>query len=169
MKLHELKKSSGRTSKSQRVGRWNSSRYGNYSKKGLKWQKARSWFSQHAAFEGGQTPLFMRLPKQKWFKRYFKLVDDVSVINLVRFQQDEKVKSKSKITKELLKEWNYIKNTSNIVKILGQGRLTKVLKFDDDFFYSQSAIQKIEKAGGSIKQVDKGIISEQSDEIEQTT
>jgi len=52
---------------------------------------------------------------------------------------------------------------------LGQGRLTKVLKFDDDFFYSQSAIQKIEKAGGSIKQVDKGIISEQSDEIEQTT
>lgn len=73
MDLHNIKKSTGRTSKKLRRGRGDASGRGNYSTKGLKGQKARSGFSQKAYFEGGQTPLFMRLPKRRGFKRYFKL------------------------------------------------------------------------------------------------
>jgi len=150
MKLHTLVKSSGRTKKQQRVGRGNAAKRGNYSGKGHKGQKARSGFSQHAAFEGGQTPLFMRLPKRKWFKRYFKLVDDVAVVNLDRLEQDEKVESGATVSKATLKDRNYIKKEDIIVKILWTGELTKKLTFDGLERYSKSAIEKIEKAGGTI-------------------
>ena len=82
MKLHELKKNEGATFARKRVGHGPGSGLGKTSGKGHKGQKARTGFSQKPGFEGGQTPLHMRLPKARGFKRYFKLINHVSPINV---------------------------------------------------------------------------------------
>lgn len=82
MQLHELKKSPGRHKPGKRVGRGNASGAGNYAGRGMAGQRSRAGGSIPAWFEGGQTPLYRRLPKLRGFKRYFKLLKDHEPVNV---------------------------------------------------------------------------------------
>jgi large subunit ribosomal protein L15 len=147
MKLHALQKSKGFKDKARRLGRGNASK-GNYSGKGHKGQKARTGVHLPQFFEGGQTPITMRMPKAKGFKRYYKLIDRYDVVNVASLEKDSRITTE--VTKDILKSAGYIKNTSTLVKILGNGELTKSLTFTGMDKFTKSAVEKIEKAGGKI-------------------
>ena len=149
MKLHSLVRSKGLKDKLDRRGRGNASGRGNFSGRGANGQKSRSGHTMKPFFEGGQTSIVQRLPKHRGFKRYYKLVDQVAVVNLASLQNDERVSSL--VTKEVLVELGYLKSSAESVKILGNGELSKALSFEGIEQFSDSAKEKIEKAGGSIK------------------
>lgn len=149
MQLHELTKSQGRAGKKIIVGRGNSSRRGNYCGKGLKGQTSRSGGSIPEWFEGGQTPLHMRLPKLRGFKRYFKLLDKATPVNIKRLNDDEKIKDGAKITPAFLVEHGYVRKVTDSIKILGSAKITKKLQFAEISAFSKGAVTSIEKAGGS--------------------
>lgn len=141
--LDQLKRPSSHQKKSIQIGRGNGSGRGNYSTKGLKGQKARSWFSQQPGFEGGQTPLHMRLPKSRGFKRFFKLVKKVVPLNIGRLELDDRIADT--ITVEMLYTLWYWKSGHSF-KILGSGELKKSLKVEG-ISVSESAKKAIEEAG----------------------
>jgi len=145
MKLHNLKRSTGLEDKAKRLWRWNGSGKWNYSWKWHKWQKARSWYSKTPGFEWGQTSLLMRRPKHKWFKRYYKLVDEYVVLNVSNLQEDKRI-VKWTVNKQLLKDLWYIKKLSLMVKVLWNWEFTKSLDFEWIESFSKTAIDKIEKA-----------------------
>jgi large subunit ribosomal protein L15 len=147
MKLHTLQRSKGFKDKARPLGRGDASK-GNTSGKGHKGQKARSGKSLPPFFEGGQTSLVQRMPKAKGFKRYYKLVDTYEVINLSTLEKDTKITTE--VNKEILKTAGYLKNSSALVKILGNGELTKPLTFAGMDKFTKSAVEKIQKAGGTI-------------------
>ena len=147
MKLHALQKSKGFKDKARRLGRWDASK-GNYSGKGHKGQKARSGKSVRPFFEGGQTSIVQRMPKAKGFKRYYKLVDTYAVVNVSALEKDERITTE--VTKVALKAAGYIKKESEMVKILGNGELSKALIFTGIEKFTKSAVEKIEKAWGKI-------------------
>ncbi|MCK9467452.1 MAG: 50S ribosomal protein L15 [Candidatus Absconditabacterales bacterium] len=149
MKLHEIKRSSGLKDKANRIGRGNASK-GNYSGKGHKGQKARSGGSIPVFFEGGQTPIVQQMPKARGFKRYFKLLQKYSVINLGRLQKDERITDKLELNKFKLKELGYIKKESDLVKVLGNGDFSKEIVFVGLDKFSKSAMEKIEKTNSKI-------------------
>lgn len=139
MKLHTLKRSSGIVSKAKRIGRGNGSGKGNYSTKGLKGQKARSGSGIKPFFEWGQTSIVQRIPKARGFKRYYKLVKDVAIVNLGALDMDDRITDGMEITKVLLKALGYIKNAAGLVKLLGNGEWTKKVTFVDMDRISASA------------------------------
>lgn len=139
MKLHTLKRSSGIVSKAKRIGRGNGSGKGNYSTKGLKGQKARSGSGIKPFFEWGQTSIVQRIPKARGFKRYYKLVKDVAIVNLGALDMDDRITDGMEITKVLLKTLGYIKNAAGLVKLLGNGEWTKKVTFVDMDRISASA------------------------------
>lgn len=143
MELHTLKRSKWIVSKGKRLWRGNSSWKGNYSGKGLKWQKARSGSSSKAFFEWGQTSIVQRIPKARGFKRYFKLIKEVAIVNLGHLEEDVRIIEWLEITKEMLKKLGYIKNTKIHVKILGNGDWTKKVTFVDIDSFSKTAQEKI--------------------------
>lgn len=147
MKLHELQRSKGFKEKTRRLGRGDATK-GNYSGKGHKGQKARSGKSVRPFFEGGQTSIVQRMPKAKGFKRYYKLVDIYAVVNVGSLEKDARITTE--VTKAALKAAGYIKKESELVKILGNGELSKALIFTGIEKFTKSAIEKIEKAGGKI-------------------
>ncbi len=147
MKLHELTKSKWFKDKSRRKGRGNASKW-NTCGKWNKGQKARTGGSIPVFFEWGQTPLVMRIPKLKGFKRYYKFVDDYAVINLARLEADTRITKE--VNRSVLVELGYAKKKDKI-KILWQGELTKKLTFVDIDSFSSSAKEKIEKAWWTIK------------------
>ena len=142
MKLHELEKNIGATHARKRVGRGPGSGLGKTSGRGQKGQKARSGGSINPVFEGGQLPLFQRLPK-----RGFHNVNRVeySVVNV----EDLNVFEENTIVDiEALKEAGLVKKLNDGVKILGDGELTKKLTVKANKF-SAKAKEVIEKAGGT--------------------
>lgn len=143
MKLHTLKRSKGIVSKAKRLGRGNASGKGNYSTKGLKGQKARSGSGMKPFFEGGQTSIVQRIPKARGFKRYFKLVKDVAIINLGSLDMDDRITDGMEITKTILKDFGYIKSTDGLVKVLGNGDWSKKVTFVDIDLFSATAQTKI--------------------------
>ena len=147
MRLHELVKSKGLHTKQRRRGRGNATWTGNYSSRGLKWQKARSGHSHKPFFEGGQTSIVQRLPKARGFTRYFKLVKNFQIVNLGKLNQDERVTDTMEISKASLKALWYIADANGLVKILGDGDYTKHLTFVDIDSFSTSAQQKIQTPG----------------------
>ncbi len=151
MLMHELKKSDTKKKKALRRGRGNSSWRGNYSTRGLKGQKARSGWSQQPGFEWGQTPLHMRLPKMRGFKRYFKLVDNYSIINLASLEHNDGVKAGDVVTVDYLANLGFC-SKGDAVKILGEGELSKKLTFNGIAKFSKSAKEKVEKAGWTIEE-----------------
>jgi len=152
MLQHEIKKSKGIVKKAKRVGRGNASGKWNYSTRGLKGQLARSGGGMPAWFEGGQTPLSMRLPKLRGFKRYYKLVKRYQIVNLGDLQAKEAIEEGQEITKEVLKQVGLIKKADELVKILGDGKeFKKKLIFVGIDAFSKSAQKAIEKAWGEIK------------------
>lgn len=148
MLIHELEKSTWRTPKAQRVGRGNSCRKGNYCGRGMNWQKSRSGGNIPAWFEWGQTPLHMRLPKLRWFKRYYKLLEHFEVVNTWSLCADERIWSIT-ITKTVLAELWYISKDDVMVKILWNWWCTKPLEFIGLDKIGKSALVSLEAAGGS--------------------
>ena len=143
MKLHELVANEGATQAKKRVGRGSGSGLGKTSGKGQKGQKARSGGGKGATFEGGQLPLYRRLPKRGFSNSEFKTV--YAVINLSDLNRFE---DGAVVTIETLVENGVIKNPKDGVKILGNGELTKKLNVKVDAF-SESAKAKIEALGGT--------------------
>jgi large subunit ribosomal protein L15 len=147
-----FQRSTGYNKPAKALGRGNSSGKGASSGKGIKGQLARAgkWSKVPAHFEGGQTPLHRRLPKLRGFKRFFKNQDTIQVINLGRLCTLEAVANGDVITKESLVTLGCIRNTVDMVKVLGNGTCNKKLQFQDIELFSESARLKIEQSWGSI-------------------
>ena len=132
-----------------RVGRGIGSGKGKTSGRGVKGQKSRSGVAIKS-FEGGQMPLYRRLPK-RGFNPISK--QNVTILNLDKIQSyiDKKnIKSSDILNKDLLKKLNLINKNSNKLKILGQGEIKTKINIVADLA-SKSALQKLEKIGGSIQ------------------
>lgn len=142
MKLHELRPNEGSVQTRKRVGRGAGSGLGKTSGKGHKGQNARSGGGVRPGFEGGQLPLFRRLPKRGFTNAMFKTT--YAVLNL---DDLNKFEENTEITPELLKEMGILKNQLNGVKILGNGTLEKKLTVKANQF-SKKAKEEIEKLGG---------------------
>ena len=143
MKLHELNASVGATHRRKVVGRGPGSGHGKTSGRGEKGQKARSGGGVSPWFEGGQTPLYKRLPRRGFSnKRFETKYAIVNVSDLNRFKDGDT------ITPELLKESGLVKKELNGVKVLGNGKLERKLTVKAAIF-TNSAITKIEEKGGS--------------------
>ncbi len=134
--------------KKLRVGRGIGSGKGKTSGRGAKGQKSRSGVAIKS-FEGGQMPLFRRLPK-RGFKSLKK--DKIAIINLGKIQSlldSKKINSGLKIDIDLLKNVNVVNKCYQKIKILGFGELKDKIDINADYF-SKSAQKKLEKIGGSI-------------------
>ena len=142
MKLNELKPNEKAFKTRKRVGRGPGSGLGKTSGKGHKGQNARSGGGVRPGFEGGQLPLFRRLPKRGFSNAKFKTV--YAVINLSDLNKFE---DGAIVTPEILKEMGILKNQLDGVKVLGNGNLEKKLTVKAHKF-STTAKEAIEKMGG---------------------
>ena len=141
MKLHELKPAAGSKKAPKRVGRGTGSGLGRNAGKGEKGQKARSGGGVRPGFEGGQMPLYRRLPKRGFTCRNSKEIVGINMSALEVFDND------AVVTVDSLIEAGIVKNPRDGVKILGNGELTKKLNVKANAF-SASAKEKIEALGG---------------------
>lgn len=141
MKLHELTPAAGSRHEKKRVGRGIASGNGKTAGRGHKGQKARSGGDVRPGFEGGQNPLFRRLPKRGFTNISRK---EYAVVNLDRLNQ---FTEGAEVTPEVLVQAGIVKNTLSGIKILGEGELTVKLTVKANKF-SKSAVEKIEAAGG---------------------
>ena len=141
MKLHELKKPEGSTHHDKRVGRGSGSGLGTTSGRGMNGQNSRSGGGTRLGFEGGQMPLYRRLPKRGFNNKWGIVYDVINVSDLNRFEKDSVVDLEAMIEAGLLKQ------VKDGVKVLGRGELDKALTVKANKF-SASAVEKIEKAGG---------------------
>ncbi|MFU0791339.1 50S ribosomal protein L15 [Cerasibacillus sp. JNUCC 74] len=141
MKLHELKAAEGARKNRNRVGRGMSSGNGKTSGRGHKGQKARSGGGTRPGFEGGQMPLFQRLPKRGFTNIHRKEFAIVNVDTLNRFEDG------TEITPELLLEEGVVSKLKAGIKVLGNGTIEKKLTVKAHKF-SASAKEAIEAAGG---------------------
>lgn len=141
MKLNELQRNIGATQAKKRVGRGPGSGLGKTSGRGQKGQKARSGGSINPVFEGGQLPLYRRIPKRGFTNARFKTI--YGVINLTELNRFE---DGTVVTPALLKETGLVKKQYDGVKVLGNGKLEKKLTIQANKF-SNSALEKIKEAG----------------------
>lgn len=141
MRLHDLRPAEGSNKKAKRVGRGVGSGHGKTATRGHKGQKARTGGGVRPGFEGGQMPLYRRIPK-RGFTNVFK--KEFVVVNVKALNDFE---DNTRVTPEMLIEKGIIKTIRDGVKILGDGELTKKLEVVAHAF-SKSAIEKIEAAGG---------------------
>lgn len=150
MNLAELKASVGARRKRKRVGRGPASGNGKTSGRGHKGWGSRSGWGGKKLYEGGQMPLYRRLPKKGFTNaRFKKPIAVVNVRDLNAFDDG------TEVTLELVKEKGLCGKECKLFKVLGEGELTKRLVVSADRF-SASAGQKIEAAGGQAKQVETG-------------
>ena len=145
MKLNELMQNAGARKERRRVGRGMGSGLGKTSGKGEKGQKARSGVSIPATFEGGQLPLYRRLPKRGFSNAQFKIkYAIINVCDLNRFDDG------AVVTPEILHDAGLLKNQLDGVKVLGNGTLEKKLTIKAHKF-SKEAVNKIEKSGSTLE------------------
>jgi large subunit ribosomal protein L15 len=145
MRLHDLKPRPGAKHRRKLLGRGESSGHGKTSGRGGKGQSARSGSSIRPGFEGGQMPLFRRLPR-RGFNNIFRV--EYAVVNL---QQLELFRAGSTVSPEDFVARGFIgKNETDSVKVLGKGKLSKALTVKAHRF-SASAKEAIEKAGGKVE------------------
>lgn len=144
MKLHELQPAEGSRQVRNRVGRGTSSGNGKTSGRGQKGQKARSGGGVRLGFEGGQTPLFRRLPKRGFTNVNRKEYAVINLDVLNRFEDG------AEVTPVALVEAGIVKNEKAGIKVLANGELTKKLTVKAAKF-SKAAQDAIEAAGGSIE------------------
>jgi len=144
MKLHELKPAAGSRKERNRVGRGTGSGNGKTAGKGHKGQNARSGGGVRLGFEGGQTPLFRRLPKRGFTNVNRKEYAVVNIDTLNRFEEG------TAVTPELLIESGIVKSEKAGIKILANGNVEKKLSVKAHKF-SAAAKEAIEAAGGTIE------------------
>lgn len=143
-KLHTLKPNPVQKKKAKRLGRGNGSGKGTFSGKGVKGQNARTGGGVRPGFEGGQTPLYRKLPKLRGFKN----INRVEYFPLNLGFLEEKFDAKEKVNKETLAEKRIIK-AGQPVKLLAKGTLSKAFEIEVDKA-SEAAIKAVEKAGGKV-------------------
>ena len=141
MKLHELSPAEGAKKKAFRVGRGHGSGNGKTSGKGQKGQKSRSGGHVRPGFEGGQMPIYRRLPKRGFTNIFAKKYTSINIEKLNKFDDG------AEVTAEALKESGVISKINDGVVILGRGDLNKKLTVKAKRF-SKSAAEKISAAGG---------------------
>ncbi len=146
MKLHEMKPAVGARKSRKRIGRGIGSGYGKTSGKGHKGQNARTGGGVRLGFEGGQTPLFQRLPKRGFTNVTRK---EYAVVNLDKLNLFDEG---TEVTPELLLELGVVSKAKSGIKILGNGNLEKKLTVKAHKF-SATAKAAIEKAGGQTEVV----------------
>lgn len=147
MNLHELSPAQGSTHAQKRVGRGPASGTGKTAGKGHKGQKARSGGGVRIGFEGGQMPLQRRIPKRGFHNIFADKVVSVNVSALERFENG------STVDAEALKEAGLISKSFDVLKILGNGELTKSLTVKANAF-SKGAQAKIESCGGKAEVIE---------------
>lgn len=148
LSLNNIKWNFGSRKSSKRLWRWNWSGKWSFSWRGCKWQNSRSGWGVGPWFEWGQTPLFRRMPKLKWFSNaVFKI--EYSIVNISDL---EKLVQKwiTEITKEVLLENRIVRNKTNWVKVLSNGELSGKIDLKVNKI-SKDALQKIEKAGWKVE------------------
>lgn len=141
MKLHELKAPAGAVRAPKRKGRGTASGNGTTAGRGMNGQNSRSGGGVRLGFEGGQMPLYRRLPKRGFNNIWGTTYDVVNLSDLNRFEAGAVVDIEAMIDAGLVKQ------VRDGVKVLGQGELSVALTVKANKF-SSSAIEKIEKAGG---------------------
>ncbi|MFD1929767.1 50S ribosomal protein L15 [Sporosarcina siberiensis] len=146
MKLHEMKPADGSRKKRKRVGRGMSSGHGKTSGRGHDGQNSRSGGGVRLGFEGGQIPLFQRLPKRGFTNINRK---DYAIVNLDKLNMFDEG---TVVTPELLLELGVVSNAKSGIKILGNGVIEKKITVRANKF-SASAKEAIEKAGGQTEVV----------------
>jgi len=146
MKLHELRPAEGSKKKPKRLGRGTGSGLGRNAGKGEKGQRSRSGGGVRPGFEGGQMPLYRRLPKRGFTNIFAKHFVAINVDRLNIFEDG------TEVTPELLLEMRVVSKIYDGIKILGNGDLQKSLTIKASKF-SKAAIEKIEAAGGKAEVV----------------
>ena len=146
MKLHELKAAEGATKARKRRGRGHATGQGTTGGRGMNGQKSRSGGGVRLGFEGGQMPLYRRIPKRGFTNVFGKEYAEVNVESLNRFDAG------TVVTEQLLKEAGLVKQVKDGVKVLGRGELSKELTVQAAKF-TKSASEKIEAAGGKAEVV----------------
>ena len=141
MKLHNLKPSPGSKKKRKRVGRGTATGQGTTAGRGMNGQNSRSGGGTRPGFEGGQMPLYRRLPKRGFTNIFQKEYAIVNLDSLNDFDENEEV------TVELLLDRKIIRKKLDGVKILGKGEINKKLTVKANKF-SKTAKEKIEAVGG---------------------
>lgn len=144
MKLHELRPAEGSKKNSKRVGRGTGSGWGKTAGRGENGQNSRSGGGVRPGFEGGQLPLYRRLPKRGFTNIFASEIVSINVDRLNVFENG------TEVTPELLLEKKIIRKLNDGVKILGNGTLEKTLTVKANKF-SKAAAEKIEKAGGKVE------------------
>ena len=147
MKLHELEKNIGATHARKRVGRGPGSGLGKTSGRGQKGQKARSGGSINPVFEGGQLPLYRRLPKRGFTNALFKTTYATINVEDLNVFEDGTV-----VTPALLKDKGIIKKGLDGLKVLGNGKLERKLTIQANKF-SKTALEKIKKSGSKAEMI----------------
>jgi len=144
MKLHELRPAEGSKKSPKRIGRGTGSGWGKTAGRGQDGQNSRSGGGTRPGFEGGQMPLYRRLPKRGFTNIFAKEYACINVDRLNIFENG------TEITPELLLETRVIRKVYDGVKILGNGNLEKSLTVNATKF-SKAAAEKIEAAGGKVE------------------
>ena len=141
MKLHDLKAPAGSTKNRKRRGRGTATGQGKTGGRGMNGQKSRSGGGVRLGFEGGQMPLYRRLPKRGFNNKWATEYTVVNVRDLNRFEEG------TEVTPELLKEAGLVKQVVDGIKILGNGELDRALTVKAQKF-TKTAAEKISAAGG---------------------
>ncbi len=141
MKLHELRAVEGATKNPKRKGRGTATGQGKTAGRGMNGQKSRSGGGTRLGFEGGQMPLYRRLPKRGFTNIWGEVYTVINVDVLNRFEAG------TVVTPELLKAEGIVKQVKDGIKILGNGNLEKSVTVKAHKF-SKAAVEKIESAGG---------------------
>lgn len=145
MKLHELRPPEGSRKERHRVGRGHGSGWERTAGKGQKGQKSRSGGVKGPAFEGGQTPLSRKIPK-RGFTNKFRV--EYAVVNIS--QLEDKFEAGATVGLEDFYISGLVKGKSNLIKVLGDGEISKALAVSAHKF-SETAAEKIKAAGGSVE------------------
>jgi large subunit ribosomal protein L15 len=149
MKLNELSDNEGATHSKKRLGRGIGSGSGKTAGRGVKGQKARSGVAING-FEGGQMPLYRRLPKRGFNNIFAKSFNVVSLARVQQAVDAKKLDAKATVDAEALIKAGVIRRAKDGVRLLADGDLKAKLSFDIAGA-SKAAIEKVEKAGGSVK------------------
>ena len=143
MYIHDLKNADGARTSKKRLGRGIGSGIGKTSGKGHKGQNARSGGGVRPGFEGGQMPLYRRLPKRGFKNVWAMKYSEINVATLNKFEDG------AEVTPELLKASGLVKKLEDGVSVMGNGEITKKLTVSAHRF-TKTAKEKIEKAGGKV-------------------
>lgn len=149
MKLHELRDNPGATKARKRIGRGPGSGTGKTGGRGIKGQKSRSGVAIKG-FEGGQMPLYQRLPKRGFNKPNRKKFAVINLGLLQKFVDEKKLDAKAAITEDALIACGLVRRKLDGVRVLAKGEITAKLNIEVTGA-SKAAIDAVEKAGGSLK------------------